>query len=55
MPIPGAGRRAHLAENAAASGLRLAACDLMALEESFPRNAAAGERYAEADLKYVDR
>jgi aryl-alcohol dehydrogenase-like predicted oxidoreductase len=55
VPIPGAGRRAHLAENAAAVGLPLPACDLMALEETFPRNAAAGERYAEADLKYVDR
>jgi len=55
VPIPGAGRRTHLAENAAAVGLRLPACDLMALEEAFPRNAAAGERYAESDLRYVDR
>lgn len=55
VPIPGAGRRAHLAENAAADGLSLPACDLMALEEAFPRNAAAGERYPEAELRYVDR
>ncbi len=55
VPIPGAGRRTHLAENAAAAGLVLPACDLMALEEAFPRNAAAGERYAAEDLRYVDR
>jgi aryl-alcohol dehydrogenase-like predicted oxidoreductase len=55
VPIPGAGRRAHLEENAAAATLPLPACDLMALEETFPRNAASGERYPQADLKYVDR
>ena len=55
VPIPGAGRRTHLAENAAAAALPLPACDLMALEETFPRDAAAGERYPEADFRYVDR
>ena len=55
VPIPGARRRAHLADNVAAAGLTLPSCDLMALEEAFPRNAAAGERYPEADLRYVDR
>jgi aryl-alcohol dehydrogenase-like predicted oxidoreductase len=55
VPIPGARQRRHLAENVAAAGLHLAACDLMALEEAFPRGAAAGERYGPADLGYVDR
>ena len=55
VPIPGARRPAHLAENAAAAGLALPACDLMALEETFPRDAAAGERYGAADLRLVDR
>ncbi len=45
VPIPGARQRTHLAENAAAVGLALPSCDLMALEEAFPRGAAAGERY----------
>ena len=55
VPIPGARQRRHLAENAAAAGLVLPACDLMALEEAFPRGAAAGERYPAEDLSYVDR
>ncbi len=55
VPIPGAGRRRHLSENAAATRVALAACDLMALEEIFPRNAVAGERYRAEDLRYVDR
>jgi aryl-alcohol dehydrogenase-like predicted oxidoreductase len=55
VPIPGASRRLHLAENAAATHLPLPACDLMALEEAFPRNAAAGERYPAEDFRYVDR
>ncbi|HUO81203.1 MAG TPA: aldo/keto reductase [Steroidobacteraceae bacterium] len=55
VPIPGAARRAHLADNAAAAAVALPACDLMALEEAFPRDAAAGERYPEAELRYVDR
>jgi aryl-alcohol dehydrogenase-like predicted oxidoreductase len=55
VPIPGAGRRTHLSENAAATRVPLPACDLMALKEAFPRNAVAGERYPEEDLRYVDR
>jgi aryl-alcohol dehydrogenase-like predicted oxidoreductase len=55
VPIPGARRRTHLVENAAAAGVALASCDLLALEEAFPRNAAAGERYSEAHLRFLDR
>jgi aryl-alcohol dehydrogenase-like predicted oxidoreductase len=55
VPIPGARQRVHLAENAAAAGVVLPACDLMALEETFPRGAVAGERYSQADLRFVDR
>jgi len=55
VPIPGARQRRHLEENVAAAAVRLAACDLMALEEMFPRGAAAGERYRDADFGYVDR
>jgi aryl-alcohol dehydrogenase-like predicted oxidoreductase len=55
VPIPGTKSRARLAENAAAADVKLASCDLMALEEAFPRGAAAGLRYAEAMMKTVNR
>jgi aryl-alcohol dehydrogenase-like predicted oxidoreductase len=54
VPIPGAARRTHLAENAAAADLRLSACDQLALEEAFPRGAASGARYGEDMLRWVD-
>ena len=55
VPIPGSRRRTHLAENAAAAELRLSPCDLMALEEAFPRGAAAGERYSPVHAQWLDR
>jgi aryl-alcohol dehydrogenase-like predicted oxidoreductase len=55
VPIPGTTRRAHLVENAAAVDLALPPCDLMALEEIFPRDAATGARYPEALLSWVER
>lgn len=54
VPIPGTRRRTHLGENAAAADLTLPSCDLMALEEMFPRGAASGDRYG-ATAGYVDR
>jgi len=55
VPIPGARQVRHLEDNVAAVELRLRACDLMALEEIFPRNAAAGERYPESFARFLDR
>jgi aryl-alcohol dehydrogenase-like predicted oxidoreductase len=55
VPIPGARRRLHLRENAAATQLHLASCDLMALEEAFPRNSVAGSQYAEAFMRFIQR
>ena len=55
VPIPGAKSRRHLTENALATQLRLSSCDRMALEESFPRNVAAGARYNEAMARLVHR
>jgi aryl-alcohol dehydrogenase-like predicted oxidoreductase len=55
VPIPGSKSRRHLADNAGAAGLRLTSCELMALEEAFPRGAAAGGRYAPAQLQWLDR
>ena len=55
IPIPGTRRRTHLAENAAATTLALASDDLMALEEMFPRGAAAGPRYSGEQASWVGR
>jgi aryl-alcohol dehydrogenase-like predicted oxidoreductase len=55
VPIPGTRRRTHLAENAAAASVKLASCDLMALEEMFPRGAAVGPRYEGAAATWIDR
>jgi aryl-alcohol dehydrogenase-like predicted oxidoreductase len=55
VPIPGASRRAHLAENAAAADLRLTHEDLTALETTFPHGAAAGARYSARSMQLVDR
>jgi aryl-alcohol dehydrogenase-like predicted oxidoreductase len=55
VPIPGTRRRTHLAENAAAARLKLPACDLMTLEEMFPRGAAVGQRYEGAAATWIDR
>jgi len=55
VPIPGTRRRVHLAENVAAATLALRSCDLMALEEIFPRGAAAGARCPESQMAWVDR
>ena len=54
VPIPGTKRRSYLEENAAASEIELAAEDLARLDELAPRGAAAGMRYPEAMMRYVD-
>jgi len=54
VPIPGTKRRSYLEENAAASDIELTAQDLAHLDELAPRGAAAGMRYPEAMMRYVD-
>jgi len=55
VPIPGTRRAVHLEENVAAADLALASCDLMTLEEMFPRGAVSGERYSPEQLQWVGR
>ena len=55
VPIPGTRRRTHLAENAGAVQVTLSSCDLMSLEELFPRDAVAGARYAPEHLAWIER
>ncbi|MEA2487261.1 MAG: hypothetical protein QOF16_915 [Actinomycetota bacterium] len=53
VPIPGTKRRKYLEDNAAATSVELTAEDLKKLDEAFPKEAVAGERYP--DMSSVDR
>jgi aryl-alcohol dehydrogenase-like predicted oxidoreductase len=55
VPIPGTKRRKYLVENAAAADLELTERELGRIEEAIPRGAAAGERYAEQQMRAVNR
>jgi aryl-alcohol dehydrogenase-like predicted oxidoreductase len=54
VPIPGTKRRSYLEENAAASEIELTADDLARLNELAPKGSAAGMRYPEAMMRFVD-
>jgi aryl-alcohol dehydrogenase-like predicted oxidoreductase len=54
VPIPGTKRRKYLEENAAAADFALAEELLKALQEAFPPDAAAGERYAPAMMALLN-
>jgi aryl-alcohol dehydrogenase-like predicted oxidoreductase len=53
IPIPGTRKKTRLEENAAALEVRLSPSDLRQLEEIFPKDAAAGQRYP--DMGMVNR
>lgn len=55
VPIPGTKRRTYLEENAAAAEIRLAPDEVAELEAAVPRNEIAGDRYAAANMKSIDR
>jgi aryl-alcohol dehydrogenase-like predicted oxidoreductase len=54
VPIPGTKRRSYLEENAAASDIELTTEDLAGLNELAPKGIAAGMRYPEAMMRFVD-
>jgi aryl-alcohol dehydrogenase-like predicted oxidoreductase len=54
VPIPGTKRRSYLADNLGAIHVTLTDAELAAIEAVFPRDAAAGARYAEAGMKFVN-
>jgi aryl-alcohol dehydrogenase-like predicted oxidoreductase len=54
VPIPGTKRRKYLEENAAAVSVTLSEEDLRRIEEVAPKGVAAGTRYPEAMMKFVD-
>ena len=54
VPIPGTKRRRYLEENAAASEIEVTRGDMARIDELAPKGAAAGMRYPEAMMRYVD-
>jgi aryl-alcohol dehydrogenase-like predicted oxidoreductase len=55
VPIFGTKRRKYLEENLGALSLHLSAQDLKRIEDLAPRGAAAGPRYPEAMMQWVNR
>jgi aryl-alcohol dehydrogenase-like predicted oxidoreductase len=55
VPIPGTKRVKYLEENVGALDVHLTQTDLDTLEAAFPKNAAAGTRYAEAAMAALNR
>jgi aryl-alcohol dehydrogenase-like predicted oxidoreductase len=55
VPIPGTKRRKYLEENAGAADIRLSPAELAELEAAVPLDEIAGERYAPANMKSIDR
>lgn len=53
VPIPGTSHRKWLEQNAAAADITLSPATLTALDKAFPRGAASGARYPDAQLKRV--
>ncbi len=53
VPIPGTKRRSYLEENVGAAGVQLSQAELAELDQAFPPEAAAGDRYA--DMSGVNR
>ena len=54
VPIPGTKRRRYLEENASASEIKLTDGDIAHLDELAPKDAAAGTRYPEAMMRFVN-
>jgi aryl-alcohol dehydrogenase-like predicted oxidoreductase len=55
VPIPGTKQRKYLEENVAALDVKLAKDDLRRMDEVFPPEAAAGERYPEHVMALVEQ
>ncbi len=55
VPIPGTKRRKYLEENLAAADIQLTPADLARIDEIAPRGAAAGTRYPEAMMQFVNQ
>jgi aryl-alcohol dehydrogenase-like predicted oxidoreductase len=54
VPIPGTTKRTHLGDNLGAVDVQLTSAELARIGAAFPRNVAAGERYAERGMKNLN-
>jgi aryl-alcohol dehydrogenase-like predicted oxidoreductase len=54
VPIPGTKHRKYLEENVAASEIELSADDLARIDEIAPKGVAAGDRYSEELMRFVN-
>jgi aryl-alcohol dehydrogenase-like predicted oxidoreductase len=54
VPIPGAKRRDHLAENMAAADIELSASEVAALDAAAPPDFTAGDRYPPGQMRVVN-
>jgi aryl-alcohol dehydrogenase-like predicted oxidoreductase len=55
VPIPGTKRRTYLAENLGALDVVLSAAELAELDEAFPPDAVAGQRYTDSGMGLVGK
>jgi aryl-alcohol dehydrogenase-like predicted oxidoreductase len=55
VPIPGTKRRKYLEENAGAADISLSTDDLARIDRAAPQGAAAGTRYPESMMQFVNR
>jgi aryl-alcohol dehydrogenase-like predicted oxidoreductase len=55
VPIPGTKRRSYLEENVAAASIELSVDEMRELDAALPPGTAAGPRYGERQMQYVDR
>lgn len=55
VPIPGTKHRKYLEENAAAADIHLTFTEIAELEAAMPETEIVGERYAEANMRAIDR
>jgi aryl-alcohol dehydrogenase-like predicted oxidoreductase len=55
VPIPGTKRRKYLEENVAAASIKLTPEEVAELEAAVPTEAVVGTRYAEGNMKTIDR
>lgn len=55
VPIPGTKRRTYLDENIAAGAVSISALELAEIAELLPQGAAAGERYPESMMGFINR
>jgi aryl-alcohol dehydrogenase-like predicted oxidoreductase len=55
VPIPGTKRRKYLDENAKAVEIKLTSTEVAEIEAAVPQDDVAGDRYAAATMKYIDK